>query len=177
MVNPMDKNDEDNDDDPSMPSPPSPPPSFISRQLSLVWIFLVNSVADFVAAILSHPNVQDKVNLLLVRAVTSLLDDPTLVEQLDAATRSYTHDLSRHSEAARHIWENVPKLMSGFMGGLLSNVTVSRTSTRSSGSRSGSSNEGSKAIAKKGTTNTVTSRHMCDESIEQLYFDDPKKDK
>lgn len=177
------------------PTPTTPPPlhqrNFFSRHLFLLWNFAVNLIADFVAAILSRPQVQDSFQQLLLRTITTLLEDPGLVDKLDAATRSYTEDLSRHSDAARQIGKDVPKLVGGFMGGLLSNVVVA---TRRSGNKKGTDGGGGGVGVGVGVVAPPKARTLsesqsgnphyhggaimtgsntsavCDESIEHLYF-------
>ena len=154
------------------PLTPKQSRSFISRQLSLLWEFAVNTVADFIAAILSHPKVQTSFNQLLLVAVTAVLEDPDgfIVNKLDAATRHYTEDFSRHSVAARQIGKDAPKLVSGFVGGLLSNVKVTRSNNNKNRDKH---NHTGKTVAHEASGISSS----CDGSIEHMYFDDPKKDK
>ncbi|KAI2507291.1 hypothetical protein MHU86_7127 [Fragilaria crotonensis] len=168
-----------NDDGVQNPSLPPLPPSpskrcrnFISRQLSLSWEFAVNSIADFIAAILSHPKVQASFNQLLLVAVTAVLEDPDgfIINKLDAATRHYTEDFSRHSVAARQIGKDAPKLVGGFVGGLLSNVKLARSNNNKNDNKH---NHTGQTVTQE--TGGISS--SCDGSIEQMYFDDPKKDK
>ncbi len=134
------------------------PRSFLSKKLLLLWDYAVSVVVEFIVAVLSHPKVQECLNHSIVVAVTALLEHPDLPNKIDAMTQHYTEDLSRHHLAARQIGKDVPKLVGGFMGGLMSNVTLSK--------------------GRKGADTIHAAEPATGHGeIEHLYFGDPKKDK
>jgi hypothetical protein len=136
---------------------PHHPRSFLSKNLLLLWDYAVNIVVEFIVAVLSHAKVQECLNRSILVAVTALLEHPDLPNKIDSMTQHYTEDLSRHHQAARQIGKDVPKLVGGFMGGLMSNVTMTK--------------------GRKGTNSAPAVPKTGNDEIEQMYFGNPKKDK
>lgn len=69
-------------------------------------------MAEFVAAVLSHPKVQAATEQGIGRGMTQFIKSPAFREAMDDLASSMATDVGRHHETARQIGKDVPKLVS-----------------------------------------------------------------
>mmetsp|Transcript_3442 Transcript_3442/g.5729 ORF Transcript_3442/g.5729 Transcript_3442/m.5729 type:complete len:144 (+) Transcript_3442:81-512(+) len=89
---------------------------------SNLYIYVVNLISEFVAAILSHPKVSAALNTIIMTAMNCFMDQPDLADKIHNMSAAMMTDMGRHEDTARILGKDVPKLVSGFMGGLASNM-------------------------------------------------------
>lgn len=93
--------------------------------LSRLWDAAVECIADFISAVLKHPKVQDAMQETLTVALHGVLEDPGTVAKIENISFAMVNDIGRHKDRARSIGKDAPLLVSGFVGGLMSNVRKS----------------------------------------------------
>lgn len=78
--------------------------------------------ADWVAAVLSQPKVQDAVVGVIVRAINAFMEQDDLGGKMDRTARSVLYDKDRRKDAAREVGKEVVPLVTGFFGGVASSL-------------------------------------------------------
>ena len=106
-----------------------------------LWCWCVNLVAEFVAAVLSHPKVSKAVTDSVAGALVMALEHPSTFDKMDEFAGRLTNNMSRHRETAHAIGKDTPQLVSGFVGGLLTNVRKSKTKKNNKNNNNNNDND------------------------------------